>query len=73
VGDPDRAEDVRLERLPHHVGGHVRRADHDVAGAPFLDAGVVDQYVQPSVSLDGLRRGLHGRVVGDVELDGPRA
>lgn len=29
--------------------------------------------VQPSVGLDGLRRGLHGRVVGDLELDHPRA
>ena len=45
---------LRLERLPHHVGGHVRGADHDVIVAPLFDPGIVDQgtvpaYITPSV------------------------
>jgi hypothetical protein len=61
------------KQRPHHVGRQVRGADHAVVVVPLLDAGVVDQHVQPAVGLDGGHRGRDGRVVGDVELDGPCA
>jgi hypothetical protein len=69
VGDADDAEDVRLEHGPQDVGGELRGAGHGVVLVPLFDAGAVDQYVEPAVGLDGLRGGLDGDVVGDVELD----
>jgi transcriptional regulator with XRE-family HTH domain len=73
VQDAHCAKEIRLKCLLHHVGGDVRWADHDVVIAPLFDGGVVDQYVQSAVGLDGLDGRLHRRVVGDIELDSPRA
>jgi len=80
-----RARQHRQERVQHaHCANHVRfdvsrirsavtsaGADHGVAGAPFLPP-ACDQDVQPPSASIGLRGGQHGRVVGDVQLDGPR-
>ena len=59
VGDPDDAEDVGVEDLPHHVAGHRIGSDDRVVLAAAFDTRVVDKHVPA-----GIPGGSRGRVPG---------
>jgi hypothetical protein len=52
---PHRPEHAGLEHRPHRLGGHLGDRHEPAVRLPRLDAGVVDQHVDPAVGLD--RRG----------------
>ena len=66
---PDQTEDVGLEEGADLLGGGVGGCGDLIAGPAWLDAGVVDEDIQPAVRLD-LGKGRGNRdVVGHVDLD----
>jgi hypothetical protein len=67
VEHPNLAEYVRIEHAPRQVGGHLGGRDEAAVVPARLDAGVVDQHVEPAVGLDFLGGRVDRRVVGHVK------